>query len=115
MAKTSATHPCRSLSSDNGPWSRLRRIWDPQTGHQLTILEGHEDEVHGVCSVVAADRHLLVSASDDRTVRIWDPRTGTCSLTVPTYHPALALARVSQSLAIGLTAGILVIKANPVM
>ena len=55
---------------------------------------------------------LLASAGDDGTVRIWDPETGTCLLTVPTHYPAQATAWVAESLAIGLGAGILVIEPN---
>jgi WD40 repeat protein len=67
-----------------------------------------------VCAVTVNGRELLASGSDDRTVRIWDPPTGTCLLTVPTYHAALAVAWVAESLAVGLDTGILVIKLNPV-
>src|SRR3989440_491054 len=86
------------------------RIWDPETGQQRTVLEGHRADVGGVCPVTVAGRELLASAGDDGTVRVWDPQTGTCHLTVPTYYPGEAIAWVAGSLAIGLGAGILVIK-----
>ena len=86
------------------------RIWDPGAGEQLSILEGHRAEVGCVCSVTVAGRELLASAGDDGTVRIWDPETGACPLTVPTHYPPQATAWVAGSLAIGLGAGILVIK-----
>jgi len=88
------------------------RIWDPTTGGQEAVLEGHQGQANGVCPVTVDGRDLLASASADRTVRIWDPSTGACLLTVPTHHEALAVAWVAESLAIGLTAGILVIKLN---
>jgi len=86
------------------------RVWDPQTGQQRTMLEGHRAEVNDVCQVTVAGKELLASAGDDGTVRIWDPETGACPLTVPTHYPAQATAWVAGSLTIGLGAGILVIK-----
>jgi WD40 repeat protein/DNA-binding SARP family transcriptional activator/DNA-binding XRE family transcriptional regulator len=86
------------------------RIWDPQTGEQRTILEGHRGEINGVCPVTVAGKQLLASAGQDGTVRVWDPETGACQLTIPTPYPAEAVAPVAESLAIALSAGILVIK-----
>jgi WD40 repeat protein len=86
------------------------RIWDPGTGRQRAMLEGHRAEVGCVCPVTMAGRQLLASAGDDGTVRIWDPETGACPLIVPTPYPPQATAWVAGSLAIGLGAGILVIK-----
>ncbi|MGH3568316.1 MAG: trypsin-like peptidase domain-containing protein [Pseudonocardia sp.] len=44
---------------------------------ELTVLEGHTGGlVSGVCAVRVGQRELLASASDDRTVRVWDPGTG---------------------------------------
>ncbi|HEY7362456.1 MAG TPA: hypothetical protein VH642_16690, partial [Streptosporangiaceae bacterium] len=86
------------------------RIWDLQTGQQRTILEGHRADVNDVCQVTVAGKKLLASAGDDGTVRMWDPETGACPLTVPTHYPPQATAWVAGSLAIGLGAGILVIR-----
>jgi WD40 repeat protein len=86
------------------------RIWDPETGQQRTVLEGHRVDVNGVCPVTVAGKELLASVGDDGMVRIWDPETGASPLTVPTYYPGEAIAWVAGSLAIGLGAGILVIK-----
>jgi WD40 repeat protein len=57
-----------------------------------------------------AGRQLLATADDDGAVRIWDPETGACPLTIPTHYPPHAVTWVADSLAIGLGGGILVIK-----
>jgi WD40 repeat protein len=43
---------------------------------ERTVLEGHSDGVLGVCAVLLGGRSLLASASEDGTVRLWDPATG---------------------------------------
>ncbi len=88
------------------------RVWDPQTREQSAVVKGHQGGVLAVCPVTVAGRQLLASGSDDRTVRIWDPHTAAPLLTVPTHYAALAVVQVGESLAIGLSAGILVIKPN---
>lgn len=45
-----------------------RRTRDPTTGECLRTLRGHTD---AVCSLSAADGSRLVSASWDKTARVW--------------------------------------------
>jgi len=90
------------------------RIWDPGTGQRCTLLEGHRGRVWAVCPLTVAGRELLASADSDGTVRIWDPQTGACPLIIPTLYPGEAITWVAGSLAIGLGAGILVIKPRAV-
>ena len=59
-------------------------------------------------AVQVGGRQLLASASDDETVRVWDPVTGACTLTIPVHHSALAVVWVRGRLAVGLSVGILV-------
>ncbi len=86
------------------------RLWNIRAGVQQMILRGHQGQVHDVCQVTTKGRQFLASAGHDRTVRIWDPAAELCLLTIPTHHPALAIAWVADSLFIGLTAGILMVK-----
>jgi len=75
----------RQGSKYYGP--KLLRTWDPETGEMLVTLLGHRAPVNG-CAV-APDGGYIVSASTDRTLRIWDPRTGRApqSLVDPAARP----------------------------
>jgi WD40 repeat protein len=101
----------RDLLASGGGGDGTVRIWDPRTGEQLTVLEGHQGGVRAVCAVTVGGRDLLASGGGE-TVRLWDPRTGTCTGSVPTHHQALGVAAVPDAIAIGLDVGILVIKPN---
>ncbi len=51
------------------------RVWDAQTGAELTSLRGHTEAVRSVA--FSPDRRRLVGGSHDQTVRVWDGQTGT--------------------------------------
>jgi WD40 repeat protein len=85
------------------------RTWDPATGSQQAVLEGHTAAVGGICIVNLDGRMLLASCADDRTVRIWDPAIGACLQTVPIHHTGRACVYSADLLVIGLTGGLLAI------
>ena len=49
-------------------------MWDLETGRALRTLEGHSDSVYGVA--VTPDGKRAVSASWDKTLKVWDLETG---------------------------------------
>jgi WD40 repeat protein len=53
------------------------RTWDPATGAQCAIFEGHKWSVNAVCALTLGGRTLIATGGNDGTVRIWDPLTGT--------------------------------------
>ena len=49
-------------------------ILDATTGSQIAVLSEHKMEVN--CVTFSSDGTLLVSGSDDKTVKLWDIQTG---------------------------------------
>jgi WD40 repeat protein len=89
------------------------RLWNPVSGKQIRIFEGHSGPVTAVCSFSIRNRDLLASASDDKTVRVWNPASNTSILTIPVSYSATSMTWVNDSLVIGLDAGMLAIRLEP--
>jgi len=54
---------------------KTARIWDPSTGRQLVVLQGHSAQVTSVA--FHPDGVLIATTSSDETARVWNSRTGT--------------------------------------
>jgi len=72
---------CAALSPDEdtfaaGGYDRVVRVYDFSTGELIHRLAGHQRPVRSVA--FSADGKLIVSGSDDMTVRVWVVDTGKC-------------------------------------
>ncbi|MFN8358883.1 MAG: choice-of-anchor D domain-containing protein [Candidatus Kapaibacterium sp.] len=70
------------VKSGPGSWTvdNKPKIWDTDSGVQLTTLVGHEDWVRHVAW--SQDGLKVATASGDNTIKIWNPATGVLLLTL---------------------------------
>jgi WD40 repeat protein len=63
------------------------RLWESQTGKLLTSLEGHTSHIWSLtfskmnrpgASHAPQPQPILISGSEDETIRLWDISTGEC-------------------------------------
>jgi WD40 repeat protein len=52
----------------------MMKVWDLHTGQLRRTLEGHTNFARGVA--ITADGRLVVSTSDDNTLKVWDLESG---------------------------------------
>ena len=76
------------------------QIWDAVHGRVIVALVGHDGSVNSVAIGRIAGQDVIVSGSDDETVRIWDAVRGT-----PVGVPLLGHKAPVNSVAIGRIAG----------
>lgn len=59
------------------------QVWDVSTGICLILLTGHDNWVRGV--VFHPGGKFILSASDDKTLRVWDTRNKRCMKTLDAH------------------------------
>ncbi|PAW71002.1 MAG: hypothetical protein B9S38_06920 [Verrucomicrobiia bacterium Tous-C4TDCM] len=98
-----------------GSWDQTTKVWDSTSGRTIFTLKGHAAYVRskGLAGYVRAakfnpDGTRLVTASDDKTVKLWDSGTGLEVLTLRNHTRellSLAMSPDGTRIAAG-TAGI---------
>lgn len=73
-----------SMIASGGPESTVR-VWDSRTGKRITKLAGHTDNIRDV--LLSQDGTTILTASSDRTVKVWSTVAGRCMYTL-TMHDA---------------------------
>ncbi|EST05090.1 WD40 repeat [Kalmanozyma brasiliensis GHG001] len=77
----SATAPAQFVAS--GSRDKTIRIWD-SAGQCLKTLVGHDNWVRGLA--FSPNGKYLLSVSDDKTMRIWELKTGRCTKTIDAHQ-----------------------------
>eukprot|EP00920_Eleutheroschizon_duboscqi_P023613 GHVT01058811.1.p1 GENE.GHVT01058811.1~~GHVT01058811.1.p1 ORF type:complete len:839 (-),score=68.18 GHVT01058811.1:402-2918(-) len=62
---------------------RTIRVFDTANFHRLQLLRGHVDGVNAISCFPTSSSELIASASTDKSVSLWETRTGKC---VATYY-----------------------------
>ena len=70
--------------ASGGPES-IVRVWDARSGKRTTKLVGHTDNIRDV--LLSQDGTTILTASSDRTVKVWSTVAGRCMFTL-TPHDA---------------------------
>lgn len=70
------------------------RLWNPETGQLLATLDGHSSSITSLA--FSADGRTLASASNDKTVRLWDLNSRESIRTLELGHPVTAVALSSD-------------------
>jgi molecular chaperone DnaK len=70
---------------------KVVRLWDPIDGAVRAVLAGHSSDVTALA--FSPDSRRLLSASRDRTVRIWDPKSGASHPAYSVYNKATDYVR----------------------
>ncbi|KAF2767150.1 WD40 repeat-like protein [Teratosphaeria nubilosa] len=73
-----------NVLASGGPEGTVR-VWDARTGKRITKLVGHTDNIRDV--LVSQDGSTIMTASSDRTVKVWSTTAGRCMFTL-TMHDA---------------------------
>ncbi|WVN87896.1 uncharacterized protein L203_103093 [Cryptococcus depauperatus CBS 7841] len=70
------------------------KLWNVETGHELSTLFGH---IEGVWAV-DIDALRLVSASHDRTIKVWDRESAQCVQTLVGHRGAVTSLQLSDDM-----------------
>lgn len=70
------------------------RVWDPKSGKECSVLEGHLDAVNSVTWTTGGS---IFSGSDDGTVRQWDVAHGREKAVIEAHGGMVNCVRVSRS------------------
>ena len=57
-----------------GSWDNTARVWDAESGKEISLLQAHSDSV--LSASFSPDGRRIVTGSSDNTARVWDAESG---------------------------------------
>jgi WD repeat-containing protein 48 len=75
-----------SILASGGPESVVR-LWDPKTGKNITKFVGHADNIRSI--LMSDDGSTIMTASSDRTVKVWSVTAGRCMHTLTMHNDSV--------------------------
>lgn len=86
---------CLQLFKDRQPVYPVKYNVEQSEGVLQAILLGHKKYVRTVC--LSSDDRIIVSGSDDETIKIWDADTGVCEMTLEGHNGLILAACISSN------------------
>ncbi|MBN3322741.1 WDR41 protein, partial [Atractosteus spatula] len=81
-------------------------VWNVQTGERLRELRGHSQQVTAIAAFrTESSRGMIITASSDRTVSLWDTETGNRVQTVSELQSSVKCLLVLERLDVWLSGG----------
>lgn len=95
---------CASAGDDG-----LVLVWNIETGEKLQELRGHSQQITAIttfkCNNALTTQTLLITASSDRSLSLWDPDTGNRVQTISDLHSSVKCLLVLERLCLWLSGG----------
>ena len=92
------------IVATGGGWDHTVHLWDVATGALRMGLKGHTGKIRDIA--FSPDSTRLITASRDKTMRLWDVNTGTEQKNLPTpddaINPTVAAHQMLKLLEIGI-------------
>lgn len=82
----------RSLSEDHIRNGKIALLWDVRKPDVPIVLKGHDAPINAIS--FNSDGSKVVTASDDKTARLWDTATGNSITTLRGHHDAEVVSAV---------------------
>ena len=90
-----AFSPDAKILATGGGWDHTVHLWHVHTGTLRTALKGHTDKIRDMA--FSPDSSTLITASRDKTMRLWDVNTGTEQKNLPTPDDAINLQHAAAN------------------
>lgn len=95
---------CASAGDDG-----LVLVWNVETGEKLQELRGHSQQITAIttfrCNNALTTQTLLITASSDRSLSLWDPDTGNRVQTMSDLHSSVKCLLVLERLCLFVSGG----------